>query len=378
MNRLVSLPLLAPMLLFPLMRGANGPEWKFELVDQSGPAKSNTIKVDANGNLHVAYIADDGNRYPVKYAFWDRKINKWFVMQVAESAATCSLTLDSKQRPHIAYVDFGSMSGCGLKYVRWDGAAWQKQAIPLNSDIIAYFTSITLDPNDRPSISFYEYRGPKDSDIHIRMRHVMLAGKQWQVRTVDPEEGSGKFNCIAADSTGTLHLAYANVSANTAGLRYATYKGDGWRGEFVDTQERNNGQSVGFSTCLAVDKDNNPHLTYSNQTKPQMRYAVRRNNQWRIQVVDNLTGVGYPDRNSIALDGSNIPYISYHDAGRGELRLAYPAGKEWIVEVVDDGGFTSSVAVDKDEIYLAYGDSVRSGLKVARRPLSAGRAARQP
>lgn len=378
MNRLIALPVLAILALFPVMRGANGPEWKVEIVDQSGLTKSHTMKVDANGNLHIAYIVDDGRNYPVKYAFWDRKINKWFVMQLAEMAATCSLALDSKQQPHISYVDYGTGSGCGLKYLRWDGTAWQRQAIPLNSDVIAYFSSITLDPKDRPSISFYEYRGPKDSDIHIRLRHVVLADKHWQVRTVDPQPGSGKFNCIAADPAGSLHLAYANVATGTAGVRYSVYKGDGWRGEFVETTERNNGQAVGFSTCLAIDKDNNPHLTYSNQSQPQMRYAVRRNNQWRIQVVDAMAGVGYPDRNAIALDASNIPYISYHDAGLGQLKLAYPAGKEWVVEIVDDGGFTSSVAVDKEEIYLAYGDSARSALKVARRPLSAGRAAQLP
>ena len=189
-------------LLFPAMLLCCGlavaaDEIKLELVDQRGAGRFSSMKIDADGNVHVAYSLEDGNTNPLNYAFRDQRLNRWFVMPVAQGAATCSLALDSKQRPHIAFVDFGTASGSKLRYARWDGSRWITQPIPLNSDIIAYYTSIVLDENDNPSISFYEYRGPKESELHIRLRVVRWDGQRWGVRTVDAQEGSGKFNSIA-------------------------------------------------------------------------------------------------------------------------------------------------------------------------------------
>ncbi len=367
------------LLLLPILlslctaaRAATGPVWQVATVDSGGAARSVSMKADREGNLHVAFINDDGNRNPLKYAFWDRTVNKWFVMQIAENVATCSLTLDSRQRPHISYVDYGSGSGSKLRYANWNGQAWERQAIPLNSDVIAYFTSIALDKDDRPSISFYEYRGPRGTEIKIRLRNVMRIGNYWQVRTVDPEEGSGKFNCTAA-AGNTVHIAYANVSSGTAGMRYAIWQGTSWKNEIVDQGDASAGDVVGYSVCMALDGNGDPHIIYSNETRPSIRYAVRKNNRWEIQVVEPLAGVAYPDRHSIAIGAANQPYLGYFDAGRGELRVAYPVGKRWVVETVDgDGcGFNSSIDVDASNVYIAYSDAVRGGLKVARRPVSA-------
>lgn len=344
--------------------------WEVDLVDGQGPAKSSSLKVDKRGNIHVAYVVDDGNRFPLKYAFRDRSLGRWFVMKVADGAATCSLVLDRDQHPHISYVDYGTASGSTLRYVRWDGNAWKKEQIVLNSDTIAYFSSIALDPQGRPAISFYEYRGPRDTEIRIRLRTVALIDGYWQVRTVDSQEGSGKFNCIAADSDSNLHLAYANVSAGTAGMRYAFWDGKGWKLDVVDGAAQNKGDTVGYSACLALDRDGDPHLTYMNMTHPGIKYAARKNGRWQVQTIEALAATGYPDRNSIALDGEDRPYLSYYDAGRGELKVAHRNDGKWSIEIVDSGGagFNSSLQVEDGVIYISYA-AASSGLKVARRPI---------
>src|SRR5579885_1259602 len=160
--------------------------WQIETVDPSGTGKFSSMKADREGNLHVAYIVQDGNEFPLKYAFWDHRLNRWFLMTVDHSAGSCSLALDSQQRPHISYVDFGTAEGSKLHHAYWDAqsGSWWKEAIRLNSEVIAYYTSIVLDAEDHPSISFYEYRGPKDTDLKIRMRVVSWNGTSWMVRTV--------------------------------------------------------------------------------------------------------------------------------------------------------------------------------------------------
>src|SRR6266478_2910373 len=43
-------------------------KWQVETVDTSGPGNFTSLKVDKNGNVHVTYVIDDGNVYPLKYA----------------------------------------------------------------------------------------------------------------------------------------------------------------------------------------------------------------------------------------------------------------------------------------------------------------------
>lgn len=351
-----------------------GAEWQIEVLDAGPPGEFSTLKEDANGNLHLAYVLDDGLHNTLKYGFWDRTLKQWFLMPVAAGASFCSLVLDSKQHPHISYADSGSGSGAKLRYAYWDGkGAWKTQPIPLNSDIVGYYTSIALDSHDRPSISFYEYRGPKGTDIAVRMRIVTWNGEYWQARTVDGQNQSGKFNALAIDAQGHEHLVYANVNALTTGMRYAYWDGVSWRLEIFDGPELNNGGYVGYAANLVLDKEGTPHTTYMNYSTPAVKYAVRKNGRWQIQTIERLAGVGYPDRNGIAVTESGDPYISYYDAGVGTLRLAHRKGDKWLIESVDRNasGFTSSVQIDRESVWIAYADEGSGGLKVARRPLDA-------
>ncbi len=347
---------------------SNSPKWQVETVDQSGTGMYSSLRIDKAGNVHVAYVTDDES-YSLNYAFWDHALQHWFVMNVGRSASFCSLTLDSKQRPHISWADFGGASGSKLRYAYWDGLSWKKQAIPLDSDIIGYYTSIALDSADRPSISFYEYRGVKLSDTKIRLRVVRWNGQYWEVKTIDGQEGSGKFNAIAIDARDHIHLAYANVSSDIAGMRYAFWDGKSWSTEIVDGPEQNHGGYVGHSACIALDKDGNPHISYVNQSTPSVKYAVRKNGRWDIQTVDTVLNVGYPDRNSIAVDDEGRPYIGYYDAARGILKVAHQEGQKWLTETVDTNasGFTSSMQIDQGWLWISYADQANRALKVARR-----------
>ena len=251
-------------------------EWQIERLDQTGVGKFSSMKIDNNGNAHVIYVIEDGERNPVKYGFWDHKLKHWFVMTIAQYGSFCSLSLDSQQRPHIAYVDAGSMPGAKLHYGYWDGTAWKIEAVPLNAEIIAYYASIAVDSADKPSISFYEYTGPKGSEFRVRMRVVRRNGKQWEVETVDDQNQSGKFNSLAIDRQDHLHLAYANVNGMTAGMRYAYWGGASWKLETLEGLPSSE-TYLGYSVCLTLDKDGNPHVSYSHYSSPfLLKYAVRR------------------------------------------------------------------------------------------------------
>jgi hypothetical protein len=350
-------------------------DWQIESVEPAGvPVKYTSMKIDSLGNVHIAYAVDDGNRYPLRYALWDHTLRRWFTMTVDQNIGTCSLALDSAQHPHISYTDF---AGGRLRYAHWDGANWKTEVLPVNSQNVNYYQSIAISPDDRPTIAFYEYEGPKGTDIRIRLRAVMWNGKFWELRTIDSDQGSGKFNAMVSDPLGHLHLAYANVSAGTGGIRYAFWNGQSWDLEILEGERQNNGHGVGWSCNVAVDKNNLPHFTYVDETDRLVKYAVRSGGRWRIQVIDKIAGVAYPDRNSIAIAEDGRPYVGYFDGGSGILQIAHPEGQRWAKETVDSNGsgYTSSMQIDRGVLWISYADTLTGGLKVARRELGTGVAA---
>lgn len=346
---------------------ARSASWKIAVVDSSGVGRFSSLRIDKDENAHVAYTVDD-ERHSLKYAFWDHALKRWFNMRVAEGAQFCSLVLDSKQRPHISWVDYGTGVGAKVHYAYWDGQSWKRQNLPpATTGAIGYYTSIALDKNEYPMISYYDYAGPGGEFI-LRLRTFVWNGKYWEARTVDPEYGSGKFNCIATDSAGSPHIAYANVSAMRASLRYASWNGHSWASEILEGRE---GAYPAYSVSMILDKGDSPHIAYTDVTRHAVKYASRRGGKWQFEDVDLLEKDAYPDRNGIALDEDGTPYLSYYDAGLGLLKLAHREGQKWIVEVVDQNfaGFTSSVQIDRGTIWIAYADETGGALKLARREL---------
>ncbi len=65
------------------------------------------------------------------------------------------------------------------------------------------------------------------------------------------------------------------------------------------------------------------------------------------------------------------PYVSYYDAGTGVLKVAHKVNGRWAAEIVDDdyAGFTSSIQIANDTIWVAYGDERGERLRFAHRPI---------
>lgn len=364
-----SLLIVAAGLMWPAaLRSAD--RWEIETVDPGGRASFTSLKVDKSGNVDVAYIPELPS-HPLKYAFWDRSVKRWFTMTVTGAASFCTLVLDSKQYPRISYADHGTGVGARVRYARWDGTSWTIVGVsPATDATVAYFTSIALDAHDNPFFSYYEYLAPGSVQA-IRLRSIFLANEEWEVRVVDPTQGSGKFNSIAVDSKGNPHIAYSNVKYENSGLRYASWDGTAWKVDVIEGTRPGMPQpEPTFSTAMILDKQDNPHIAYTDVEKGLLKYATRRNGQWQVQVLDRIRP-GYPDRNGIALDADGNPYISYYDEKAGQLNLIFRTGGRWMHETVDRNmsGYTSSIGIDKDTIWISYGDDSEKALKVAHRPI---------
>lgn len=349
--------------------GLHAAEWNQGILDTSA-SRFSSLKFDAYGNGHVSYVAPAANE--LRYGFWDHTLKKWYTTVVDRTGGFCALVLDSHQRPHISYLGYGG----GLAYARWDGASWQKEKIPIPARTIGFYTSIALDQNDYPIISFYEADNAEGERL-ARLRTVVWNGNFWALRTVDNTPGSGKFNSIAVDSKGHPQIAYADLNNESGSVRYARWDGEAWKTEVMEGAGSSSSfrEDQGIQECesisMVLGKDDTPHITYTDASRLLVKYATKIDGHWKIEVVDSLGKVAYPDRNGIGLDDEGRPYISYYDVWSGILKLAHRKGSKWVTEVVERGsaGLQSSLQLDHGTIWLTYADEGSGELKFARKPL---------
>lgn len=340
-----------------MLAAVYGADWKVGVVPDVPGGKFSSLKLDRYGNAHVAHV--DGFEGLLHYSFWDRALDKWFSTDLDSGAGFCSLALDSKQRPHISFP-----AGTGVVHRYWDGEKWQKQFADVHARQINYYTSIVLDPNDYPSISFYEEAGA--GDAWGRLRVVVWNGSYWDLRTIDAIHGSGKFNSMAMDSQGHPEIAIGNVEYMSLSLRYARWNGEAWKVEILE-----NTVSSKWSVAMVLDKNDSPHIVYTDVGAHLVKYVTKRAGKWEIQAVDSIVRQAYPDRNGIAVDAEGNPYVSYYDAGIGVLKVAHRVNGRWVAEVVDQDyvGYTSSMQISNDTIWLTYGDERGERLRFAHRPI---------
>ncbi|HRQ36813.1 MAG TPA: hypothetical protein PLD25_02735 [Chloroflexota bacterium] len=127
----------------------NGNDWQISIVDGLGDTGHRpSLALDSNDNPHITYY--DSTNDDMKYAYWDG--NNWQI-ETVDSAGDVgwdsALTLDSQDSPHISYHD---STNTALKYARWDGNNWQTETV---EDAGGWFTSIALNTNEHPLISYY-------------------------------------------------------------------------------------------------------------------------------------------------------------------------------------------------------------------------------
>lgn len=105
-------------------------------------------------------------------------------------------------------------------------------------------------------------------------------------------------------------------------------------------------------TCIAVDDNNFPHISYRDIVDDSLKYASWDGSSWQIDTVDSSPDTGY--HTSIVLDDNDFTHISYCESGDTKIiRHAQWNGTEWQIDEVEScynryGAYTS---IDVDSQY---------------------------
>jgi hypothetical protein len=195
---------------------------------------------------------------------------------------------------------------------------------------------------------------------------VLVAQSQWQIEAVDgsPGKNVGKFTSLAIDKDNNLHIGYYDETRQA--LRYGFRSTAGkWYTMEVDA-------SGGYES-LAVDASGHPHFAYAAPNEAGLRYAWWDGDKWNKQTLDSERIDFF---NCIRIGPDGLPRISYYHRLRRDgsfalhLKYAHFDGKIWYTETVDPrsatGKFNSLALDSKGQPYIAYSDVDLGDLRYTR------------
>jgi hypothetical protein len=231
----------------------------------------------------------------------------------------------------------GKTQGWELQTVEPVGTA--KSGLPFGDP--AQATSLALDPQGQPGISFFR----TDATVDRQLRFVHLTNCQWVGENV---EKFGIDSSLAFDSTGQPHISF--LSGNKVSLRYAQRVGATWNVVTVESQGA--GGATGYRSSLALDSSDHPHISYllkfttGDVFTYDLRYAVFDGSGWTLATVDSEGTTGWDT--SLALTAAGEPRISYHTDLPDMVRVATESGGTWGLESIAEGGKPSSLKLDSN------------------------------
>ncbi len=269
-----------------------------------------------------------------------------------------SLVLDNNNFPHISYYDY---TNGDLKYAYWTGSEWNIQSVDIWGNVGRY-SSITLNKEGHPHISYYDYT---NGDL----KYAYWTGSSWSIKKVDGDGKVGLYTSIALDSSGLPHISYCDYTKRA--LKYAHWDGNSWNKKIIDdTGIICMSEYFGDYTSIAIDSKDYVHISYCDSGKFDLKYAYQYDSTWGIEVVDSYGDVG--QYSSIVLDDNDNPHIGFGYFGHNndlkfDLKYAVKTNDNWNVETVDSEGDIRkwiSLKLDTENLpHISYYDYYEGSLK---------------
>ncbi|MCD4736113.1 MAG: hypothetical protein K8R53_08730 [Bacteroidales bacterium] len=202
-------------------------------------------------------------------------------------------------------------------------------------------------------------------DKNLYMAKKIPGRVDWVIEVVDSSSQVGGYASLALDSNNNPHISYQD--RDNYELKYARYDGSSWHIEVAGSQ----GGYIATGTSIALDSNNRPHIAYFDRYFDRLYYAHFNGTAWQYATVGTLSNAWdsllHP---SIALDSNDHPHIVccyYWYNVLHNLKHYFFDGSVWNNQTILNGtGFFPSIAIDNnDHIHISYrgtGGSNNAGL----------------
>ncbi|MBT6874743.1 MAG: hypothetical protein HOA28_05900, partial [Euryarchaeota archaeon] len=347
--------------------------WGKSAQTESVNPSVNTVISSGDIGRHPAVVLDDNNLWNIAYydsTNGDIGIAKynglsWDIESVYSGSNNVGegldISLDKDGNKHIVAYDQTDSTISHITKLR------NSSESIVNDDGQSYNPATVVDTDGNIHVAYYEHTGKT-------LQYTYFNGTSWSSPTLIDDVTNGRSGWgdidLVIDSTGDLHLSYFNWQTNPyhdpLELTYATYDGSAWvTSALQDWTCSGSCDSSGFTTSLALDGNDYPHMSYYDQNNDTLRYTYYDGSSWTDESVttDNSYNNGY--HNSIDLDSNDYPRIAYMNSSYMDLDLATWNGSAWTFEKVDSTnnvGDYPSIAIGSDDLtriayrYQSYAD----------------------
>ena len=225
--------------------------WNIETVD-FGAGSYNSIAIDNNGNVHLAYPSYDHH-----LQYLTNKTGSWVRETVSapwEEASHTKIGIDSKGNVHIVYMEYISKA---LRYVTNSGLLpspecsgnWCRLAVDLYS---GWDNDMLIDANDVIHISHYT----ETPNFALKYSTISAGSAQTEIVT----NGVCWFTAIGMDSRGKIHIVFFDLGDYSLKRITNAWPHLGpWVIELIDDSRTDTGRY----TSMAIDKNDHLHVSYT-------------------------------------------------------------------------------------------------------------------
>lgn len=341
------------------------------------------LALNSSGNAVIAYFDDTDNQLILAVcndAACTAPTITLVSVTVGSQGSFTSLQLDSNGFPMISYYEFAPAED--LHFVHCDDAFCTTLSdVHIDAaNQVGSYTSLFLNSSGNGVISYYESSNGGNLKIAICNDADCTAPT---INTVDGSaDDSGLFTSLQLDGSGFPVIAYYNANADSVMLAHCV---DALCAGAAQIHTVDASSHVGFNgISLELDASGFPVMSYYDVTNTRLKLAhcsdVNCATPPTVNIVDDSGNVG--QYSSLELDGS-LPVISYYDdAPNFDLKVAFcsdPNCAAADIQVVDS---TGNVGIDTSLVvgsaYISYHDATNQDLKFAFVPSPALAASNQP
>ena len=166
-----------------------------------------------------------------------------------------------------------------------------------------------------------QYNQSEMQDAALR---VYLAEGSVDLTIVDSLDNVGDQSDLALDSENNVHISYRDVTNKN--LKYAFFDGASWNSTTVDDDG-----NVGQSPSIVIDSNDYIHICYFDNTNSALKYAFYDGTSWNITTVGNMfhSHVAL----SMGIDSHDKLHVAYHAT---EYNLSYATydGEVWDSNII--------------------------------------------
>ncbi len=342
-------------------------------VDTMGTVGLYTSMVlDASNNPIISYYNATQAKLKIMHCF-DKNCAKFNAIVTPDAASNVgkytSITLDTNGNPVVSYYD---EAGHALKVLHCGNSSCSTGntiATPDSVNNVGQYTSITIDSNNKPVVSYYDVTKGILKILHCG-NAACTAGNT--IATPDIMSSNGVQSSIKLNGLGNPVVAYVDFTKKSLKILYCG-NANCTAGNSIATVDANG--NVGPYPSLVLSNNGNPAVSYLDLTNGKLK-ILRCGNAMctssnTIASVSGVSGVtGY--FSSLKLDANNLPVVSFYNSTNGDLNIlrcgnaACTSNNSLVIpDVAGQVGMYTSLRLDaNNNPIVSYYDSTKGDLKV--------------